>query len=174
MPKEIVGTIACACYENGKRFLGVAKITLPKVEYETFTVKGVALMGSFEVPASCQVKPMRTTVEFIDANSTQVTLSEMTTHLLDFRVLKGGYNPGDGKLVEGKDRYIMRVYPISTEDGDVEEAAQQGTKTEFSVSMYKVVRDGKVMRHIDPVKKIFIDNERGEDKFASARKFLGY
>lgn len=172
--KEIAGTIACACYENGKRFMGVAKYTPPKVEYETFTVKGLGIMGSFEIPAECQVKPMRSKVEFIDSNAAQLRLSEMTTHLIDLRVLKGGYNPADGKLVETKDRYIMRVYPIVTEDGEVAPAAQQGVSTEFAVSMLKVIRDGKVMRHIDPIKGIFIDNERGEDKFASARKFLGY
>lgn len=167
-----VGTIACACYEDGKQFLGVAKITLPDIDHETFTVKGLGLMGSMDLPAACQVKPMRMTINFTDANEAQYRLAEMRPHLLDFRVIKQGYENTSGELVLTDHKYIIQCQPIKTGGGDVEPASPQGASNEFSVTGFKEYRSDKLCRHIDVIKMIYIDNS-GIDRMATIRRMLG-
>lgn len=166
------GTIACACYEDGKQFLGVAKITMPDIEHETFTVKGLGLMGSTELPAYCQVKPMKMTVEFRDANEAQYRLAEVRNHMLDLRVIKQGYDNTSGDLSITDHQYIIQCQPIKTSGGDVEPAKPQGVSGEFAVLSFKEYRAGKLCRHIDVVKMIYEDGS-GVDRFADIRRMLG-
>lgn len=166
------GTIACACYEDGKQFLGVAKITLPDIEFETFNVKGLGLMGSTDVPAYCQVKPMKMTVNFRDANEAQYRLTEVRNHLLDLRVVKQGMDNADAELTITDHQYIIQCQPIKTSGGDIESATQQAVSGEFAVLSLKELRAGKVCRNIDVVKMIYEDGS-GIDRFAKLRKMLG-
>ncbi|MDE6727920.1 MAG: phage major tail tube protein [Oscillospiraceae bacterium] len=166
------GTIACACYEDGNLFLGVAKVTLPDIERETFNIKGLALMGSFDLPATGQVKPMKMTIEFTDANEAQYKLDEERSHLLDLRVLKAGYDNTSAELTRTNHRYLIQCYPIKSSGGTVSPVESQGVSSEHSVTMIKEFRDNKLYRHIDVIKMIYVDSS-GVDRFAEIRKHLG-
>lgn len=167
-----VGTLLCACYEDGKQFLGVAKITLPDLEFETFGVKGLGLMGSMDLPAYGQLKPMKMTINFTDANEAQYRLAELRTHLLDLRVLKGGYDNTTSELTETNHNYIIQCYPTKTTGGDIEPVSSQGASNEFSVTSLKEYRDNKRCRYVDVVKMIYEDGS-GVDRMANRRRMLG-
>lgn len=167
-----VGTISCMCYEDGNQFLGVAKVTLPDVEFETFNVKGLGLMGSMELPALGQVKPLKMTINFNDANEAQYTLAEIRPHNLDLRVLKEGYESTTSELTQTNHQYLIQCYPVKTSGGNIEPVGTQDASNEFSVTSFKEFRNGKLCRYIDVVKMIYEDGS-GVDRFAQIRRMLG-
>lgn len=166
------GTLACACYEDGNLFYGVGEVTLPDIEREVFNIKGLSLMGSFEMPATGQVKPMKMTIKFTDANEALYKLDEERLHLLDLRVLKGGYENTTGALTKTNHRYLIQSYPIKSTGGTTAPVASQGASVEHSVISLKEYRDNKLWRHIDVLKMIDIDAS-GVDRMADIRSALG-
>lgn len=167
-----VGTLNCACYEDGKQFLGVAKIKLPDLEFETFLVKGLGLMGSTELPALGQLKPMKMTIDFTDANEAQYRLAELRAHLLDLRVIKEGYESTTSELTQTDHQYIIQCQPIKAPGGNIEPVSSQEASNEFSVTSLKEYRNGKRCRYIDVIKMIYEDGS-GIDRMANIRRQLG-
>lgn len=166
------GTIACACYEDGNIFLGVAEIGLPDIEFETFNVSGLSLMGSIELPAVGQVKPMKMTVKFTDANEAQYKLAEPRAHLLDLRVRKTGYESTTSELTQTNHRYLIQCFPLKSSGGTIAPVASQGASGEYAVTSIKEFRNDNLCRHIDVIKMIY-DDGSGVDRFAEIRKHLG-
>lgn len=166
------GTIAARVYEDGKHYLGIAEIEMPKVDRERFTVKGLDLMGSAEFPAKSQVKPMTMNIKFRDANDAQYVLAEQRMHLLTLWVHKQGHDDNQGNLVEINHKYIMQVQPLVTGGGTIAPATPQESSDEFAVYMLKEFRNNELVRHIDVINYIFKDSS-GIDRAASIRRGLG-
>ena len=142
---------------------------MPDIEHETFTVKGLGIMGSAEFPACCQVKPMKMGVEFTDANEAQYRLAEIRQHTLDLRVIKQGHESSSGELSITDHQYIILCQPIKTSGGDIAPVSPQGVSGEFAVIGFKEFRARKLCRHIDVVKMIYEDGS-GVDRFAEIRR----
>lgn len=166
------GTIACACYEDGNMFYGVADATLPDIDREVFNIKGLSLMGSFDLPITGQYKPMKMILKFTDANEARYKLDEERLHSLDLRVLKGGYENTTNELTKTNHRYLIQSYPVKSSGGTIAPASSQEATVEHSVISIKEFRDNKLYRHIDVVKMIDVDSS-GIDRFAEIRKHLG-
>lgn len=77
------GTINFAVYEDGKNFLGLAKISLPDLNYKKLTINGAGIPGDVDIPVIGHTDAMSMTIDFVDHQRSQEKLAEMRVHVLD-------------------------------------------------------------------------------------------
>ncbi len=166
------GVINYALYEDGKRFLGTAKITMPDKTSKTFTMNGGGIGGDIEIPVVAARDAMKMKIEFRNANEAAYTLAEERVHLVDLRIIHQNLDYAAGEIGESDHKFVVKIIPLSFSGGDVEPAKPQAVSGEFSVLSIKEYIGDKLVSHIDPVNMIDIDHT-GKDRAASIRIGLG-
>ena len=166
------GVINYALYEDGKRLLGVAKVTMPDKVSKTFTINGAGIGGDIELPVKAARNAMKIKIEFRNANESAYILEENRVHLVDLRVLHQNADYMHGELKETGHKFVLKIIPVSFSGGDIETAKAQPVSGEFSVLSLKEYIEEKLMRHIDPVNMIDVDHT-GKDRAESIRRALG-
>lgn len=166
------GVINYALYENGKRFLGVAKVTMPDKTSKTFTMNGAGIGGDIDIPVVAARDAMKMKIEFRNANEAAYTLAEERVHLVDMRVIHQNLDYSAGELGESNHKFVVKIIPISFSGGDLETAKPQAVSGEFSVLSIKEYIGDKLVSHIDPINMIDIDHT-GKDRAESIRRGLG-
>lgn len=172
MSKQFDGTITGRVYENGTQFMGLAKVTLPDVDFEIFSIKGLGLCGEMERPALGQFKPLTLTLEFWETSSSFYILGDQREHEITLDVAKQVHNLRAGEIPTSGDKYVFRCMPKKRTGGTVENASQQNVSLDFAVAMMKEMIDGKIVQHIDVDNYIFKGYD-GVDRAAPIRKALG-
>lgn len=170
--QQFDGTIAARVYENGTQFMGLAKVTLPDVDYEIFSIKGLGLCGEMERPALSQFKPLTMTLEFWETSSSFYILSDQREHEITLAVAKQAHQLQAGEIPVSGNKYIFRCMPKKRTGGTVEPASQQNVTIDFAVAMMKETIGGKIVQHIDVDNYIF-QGPDGIDRAAPIRKALG-
>lgn len=166
------GVINYALYEDGKRFLGIAKVTMPDKVSKSFTMNGAGIGGDIEIPVVAARDAMKMKIEFRNANEAAYTLAEERVHLVDMRVIHQNLDHKAGELGESDHKFVTKIIPLSFSGGDIEVAKPQPVSGEFSVLSIKEYISNKLVSHIDPVNMIDIDHT-GKDRAASIRRGLG-
>lgn len=169
---ENIGVINYAVYEDGKRFLGIAKITMPNKEAKTFTVNGAGINGDIDIPVIGTRNAMKMTIEFQDMNEAAYVLAEERVHLLDLKVIHQSLDYSGRTVGDENHKYVVKVMPISFSGGDLEPAKPQGVSGEFSVLSIKEYINGKCVSEIDPLNFVDIDHT-GKNRLASIKTGLG-
>lgn len=165
------GTVDFAVYENGKEYLGTAKVTPPTVANKTFTLSGAGLGGDIDIP-SYKKEAMRATLDFTDISDAYYKLSEDRVHLLDLRAVHQNFDPKKGNIGTTPQKMIIEFCPISKNAGTIEPSSPQGTSIEGSVLSLKEYYNGKLVRHIDPARYIDKDST-GKNRLDAVKKALG-
>ncbi|MGN0444247.1 MAG: phage major tail tube protein [Acutalibacteraceae bacterium] len=165
------GIVDFAVYENGKEYLGIAKFTPPSISNKTFTLSGAGLGGDVDIP-SYKKEAMRATLNFTDTSDAFYKLSESRAHLLDLRAVHQNFDPKKGDVGVTSHKYIMEFCPINSNSGDIEPSSPQGTSVEGSVISLKEYYNGKLVRHVDPVRYIDKDSS-GKNRLDAVKNALG-
>lgn len=166
------GVINCEVYEDGKRFLGIARVTLPSLESKKFTMSGLGISGDIDIPVLATRNAMHMSIVFRNDNEGTDTLAEERVHLLDLRVIHQNLDYSEGEIGTTNRKYVVKVFPVSSSGGDIQSASAQEVTNEFSVFSLKKYINGKLARHIDPIN--FIDRDHtGKDRAEAIRKGLG-
>lgn len=166
------GVINAAVYRDGKRLLGIAKITMPDKVSKTFTMNGLGIGGDIDIPVVAARDAMKMKIEFRNANEAAYALAEERMHLVDLRVIHQNLNYSEGEVGESNHKFVVKIFPISFSGGDIETAKPQGVSGEFSVFSIKEYIGDKLVSHIDPVNMIDIDHT-GKDRAEAIRRGLG-
>lgn len=164
------GVINYAVYEDGKRFLGIATVTMPNKENKTFTMNGAGIGGDIDIPVIAARNAMRMSIKFRNANEAAYALAEERVHLIDLRVVH--QNLGAEEIGISNHKFVASIFPVSFSGGELEPAKPQAVSGEFSVFSIKEYIDGKLVSHIDPFNFIDIDHT-GKDRAEEIRKGLG-
>ena len=84
---------------GGKRKLGMADITLPKIKYLTNTMKGAGIGGDIDMPTLGMTSDMDLTIKWRTINTDVAELFAPRAHDLVFRGVHQHYDAATGELV---------------------------------------------------------------------------
>jgi len=145
-----VGTIDFAVYEDGRNFLGLAKIGLPDFSSKKLNVNGAGIPGDVDIPVIGHLDAMTMTIDFVDHQESQEKLAEMRVHVLDLRVAKQQFDKVAGKLAIDDHKYVVKVIPVSKTSGELAPASAQTTSNTYSCLYFAEYIKGKLIRKHDP------------------------
>ena len=156
---------------EGKRSLGMADITLPKIEYKTATLSGAGIGGEIEMPTPGQVGSMEIEINWRTINEENAKLLAIRAHDLEFRGANENYDAGTGEIITEAVKVNVRALPKKGDLGTLKPADHTGTKSTMEVIYLKETIDGKRVIEIDKMNYIhYVD---GTDYMAPVRKALG-
>ena len=156
---------------EGKRSLGMADITLPKIEYKTATLSGAGIGGEIEMPTPGQVGSMEIEINWRTINEENAKLLAIRAHDLEFRGANENYDAGTGEIVIQAVKVNVRCLPKTGEIGSLKPAPNTDTKNTMEVLYLKVEVDDKKTIEIDKLNYIhYVD---GTDYLAGVRNALG-
>lgn len=165
------GVINYAVYENGKRYLGIAEVTLPDFEKPVFNVSGPGIGGEVDIPVLGYFNAITVGINFRHANEASYELMEERAHTIVIMQLDQNYDNEAGIINTNKRKRILKILPKKSGGGSLKPASPQAVTGEFSVLYYSDIIDGKVMTEIDPANCKCIIN--GKDYAAEIRTGLG-
>ena len=166
------GVINYAIYENGSRYIGIAKVTMPDKNNKTFTVNGAAIAGDLELPVIGKHDAMKMTINFTDVTESAYILAEERIHIVEIRVVHENIDPTASVLGISKHKYVAEIIPLLLNGGNLESASPQAVSGEYSVLSWKEYIDDKLVDDTDPFRFRDVDHT-GTDRLAEVRSFLG-
>ena len=158
-------------YEGKTNFVGVAKATLPNINFITQTITGAGISGNIEAVLTGMVDTMDLSLEFRSATDAAVKLMKPVKHNVELRVAEQYWNTTKQKKEVMADKYVFVIMPKNFTPGAVAPASAADTSGEYSVYYYAGYKDDKQLWEIDPWNYKCTIN--GTDYMASVRKALG-
>lgn len=160
-----------AVYENGKEYIGLAKATLPEMNWLTQVISGAGIAGNLEAVILGHIEAMTLTLDFRTPNSSAAELSAPRRHNIDLRIAQQDEETTSADLIVRSHKHVFVVIPKSYKPGTVAPASPSDGSGEYAVHYWAEYIDGVKVREIDPVNtKCEID---GVDYLAPVRKALG-
>lgn len=164
-------TINFAIYEDGKEFLGMAKVTLPDLTALTQSVSGAGIGGNMDAIIIGHYDAMTLGLNFRTTTEASISLAQPRRHNLDLRVAQQDYDTVGGALTVRKVKHVFVVVPKSTKGGTVAPASPTDGSGEYAVYYWAAYIDGKKKLEIDQANLICLID--GVDYLAEVRKALG-
>ncbi len=171
MPMQPEAYIDFEVYENAINFVGVAKATLPNINFLTQQITGAGIAGNIEAVLTGMVDAMSLLLQFRSATDAAISLLKPIKHNIDLRVAEQYWNTVSSAKTVQADKYVMTVMPKSFSPGTVAPASAADTSGEYSVYYYAGYKEGKKLWEIDPWN--YICNIGGIDYMQDVRKALG-
>lgn len=156
---------------GGKRKLGMADITLPKIKYLTNIMKGAGIGGDIDMPTLGMTSDMDLTIKWRTINTDVAELFAPRAHDLVFRGANQHYDAATGELVTDSIRINVRVLPKEMDVGKLDPASQTDSTNQMSVLYFQEKINDKKKIEIDKLNYIFCVD--GVDYFAPVRAALG-
>lgn len=158
-------------YEGKTNFVGVAKATLPNINFLTQTITGAGISGNIEAVLTGMVDTMNLSLEFRSATDAAVKLMTPKKHNVELRVAEQYWNTTKQAKEVMADKYVLVIMPKNFTPGAVAPASAADTSGEYSVYYFAGYKDGKQLWEIDPWNYKCTIN--GKDYMADVRKALG-
>lgn len=165
------GVINFAVYEDRTEFVGMAKVTLPDINFLTQTISGAGIGGNVEAVLAGMVENMTVGMSFNSCTDQAIKLAEPRRHNIDLRIAQNVEDTVAGTIKPGDEKHVMVVIPKSTKLGTVAPASSMDASGEYACRYWAAYIDGKKMIEIDPLNNICYIN--GTDYLADVRKALG-
>ncbi|MBE5809223.1 MAG: phage tail protein [Clostridiales bacterium] len=171
MAKQPEAYIDFEVYEGKTNYMGIARATLPNINYLTQQITGAGIAGNVEAVLTGMVDAMSLTLEFRSATDAAVTLMKPVKHEIDLRVAEQYWDTVKQAKQILADKYVMTVVPKNFSPGSIAPASAADTSSEYSVYYYAGFKNNKKLWEIDPFN--YICNVGGKDYMADVRKALG-
>lgn len=168
---QAAGYFNLEIYEDSVNLLGVAKVTLPPIQYLTTAISGAGMMGTMNVPMMGMVDSMTMGINFLTITQGATALAAPKKHQLDMRVAEEYWNVEQAEAGTWADKFVVVCQPKSLTPGTVAPFTAADVSGEYEVYYYAAYRDGVQLWEIDKRNmKCVID---GVDYMADVRKALG-
>lgn len=139
-----------AVYKNSKELIGIAKASLPAINFFTQTVQGAGVGGAVESVLAGVVQAMELRLDFLSALDGARELAAPVKHQIDLRVAEQYWDTTKAAKKLVADKYVMNVVPKNTNPGEVAPASTAQTSGTYSVIYYAAYRDRELLWEIDP------------------------
>lgn len=159
-------------YGDGNRLLGITTVTLPSVEYLSDTIKGPGILGEMDMPAMGMPGSMECEIEWrtIHADFTSYIHNKNGVSF-EFWGDNQEYDAGTNTWRHVGVRVAVTGIVKSAEFGNMEVAAESGSKITLELNRLKVTIGGKEKLLIDKFSKVY--SVDGVDLYAEVRANLG-
>lgn len=145
--------------------VGMAKTTLPKIEFNKETFTGYGIMGSIKKGAKGDVKEMTCSLEFMN----------MTQEHFDALDPYGKYITIRGSVQKGATTQAVKAVIFAEADsydpGNLEKGKKMDTKLEVSTTYYYLEIDGEPQIEIDQINDVF--KIKGVEKRLKVKQDVG-
>ncbi len=161
---------AAVVYLEGRELVGVADVELPKVEFDSESLKGFGIAGEVDVPNPAAIKPMETKLKFRTVTDQFTKLSAPQT--TEIEILGSIQDVAPDKTIKTRQiRAFMKVAPKGASPGKLEQSKPMDSELTLSVFAYKLEVDGRMLIEVDPIAMKCTIN--GVDYLQETRKNLG-
>lgn len=167
--EEVV--IGYRIYEDATEYRGIAKVTLPDIEFYTTTISGAGIAGEYEEAIMGHMKAMRMNMDFTNFGENAMALATPVDHTIDLREVQQARNMTAGKVEVIPVKHVAVVRPVKMSLGALETATPSNASGEYTVSYYARYVGGKKTIELDPLGYICMIN--GVDYLAPVRKAMG-
>lgn len=171
MSQQAAAYINLEIYEDSVNLLGIAKVTLPDIEFPTVSINGAGMMGTMDVPLIGMVNAMTVTINFLTMTQAAAKLAAPKKHLLDMRVSEEYWDVEQAEADQWADKYVMLTQTKKFSPGTVAPMSAADSSGEYSVYYYAAYREGKQLWEIDKRNMRCIIG--GVDYMANVRRALG-
>ncbi len=169
--KTISVLTAFKIYDAGNSLVGVADVTLPKIEFEKLEQMGAGIAGSFEQAIPGHTKPMSASINFHSLTDRSSSLLNPSPKQITVRGSLQETDTASGVVSDIPLVVKMTTTPVSGDLGKISPGSKMDTKYDVNVQYLKVDRDGKNVIEIDPANmKCKID---GVDVLEQVRANIG-
>jgi len=158
-------------YEDKTNFIGIAKATLPNVNFLTQQITGAGIAGNVEAVLIGMVDAMTLGLEFRSATDAAVKLMKPEKHKIELRVAEQYWNTTKREKEIMADKYVCIVMPKNFSPGSVAPASAADASGEYSVYYYAGYKDKNPLWEIDPFN--YICKIGNKDYMKPVRKALG-
>lgn len=163
--------INCEVYKGKTNYLGIAKITMPKLAFLTQTMSGVGIAGNVEAVLIGQMDTMGMTIEFRNFTEEALSLAGPEISTLELFVATQYEDPAKRSIAVKSIKHIVDVIPKSLDGGSVAPASTGDPSGEYAVRYWATYIDGQRTMELDPFNSICFIN--GVDYLEPVRKALG-
>ena len=156
--------------DNNNKFLGMATVDLPDIQYKKATLSGLGIAGSVNVP-TLGIEPLEATIHFTAPTPDVYKLSKPKTHRIEIRSSVRHPNTATHEYRPVQDRYVLVMEPTGLKLGSIKTAEEQGL--EIPITLYSLTgyHGEERILMLDPLNMIWeVD---GEDCLKEVREQLG-
>lgn len=168
IPEKLINFRA---YNDGNDMLGIVDITLPKINFQTESVKGAGIAGEVDSPTIGQTKPLDVGLNWRTINQNLLELSAPGSHHLDCRGAIQEYDAATGEYKVSKCRLVIMGHSKGLELGKMEPSVNMGSNTTLEVVYLKLIVNDVEFLEID--KYNYIYKVMGTDYMGDVRTALG-
>jgi len=168
IPAQLIGFMG---YENGKRLLGKADVTLPDISFVTESMKGAGVPGEIDLPTIGLTQSMTVTINWRALIENNLSFSAPKAYHLTFMGSQQMVDETTGSLETKAINCVMKAYPKKLGLGKLDTGTSMGASGEFEVVYLKVSIAGKEILEIDKWNYIYKVN--GTDYLAKVRQDMG-
>lgn len=158
-------------YQDGHDLIGVADVTLPKLEAMTETVKGAGVAGEVDSPVIGHYNSMELELNWRTLEKPNVMLASPKGVHLDLRGAQQVYDSTKGVYMVKPVKAVIQGIPKSTELGKLDVGTTSDTKNTIEVNYLKVTINKETVLELD--KYNYICNIGGTDFLTDVREALG-
>lgn len=158
-------------YEDNVNLLGIAKVSLPDINFKTVTISGAGMGGDLEIPLIGMLENMTMGINFLSVTDAAISLMAPRKHQLDLRVAEQYWNVEQAESGFWGEKYVVIAMPKSIKPGTIAPASAAEVSGEFDVYYYAAYQKGKQLWEID--KRNLKCVVGGVDYTAELRKALG-
>lgn len=120
-------------YNEGTRFLGMATVDLPELNFKTNTLNGPGIMGDLDFPGLGHTENLEITLHWRTINTDLIELAEQKAHDITLRGSQQNYDQAGKKIASEAVRIDFRGLPKGATLGKFEHVEQTDSESLFEV-----------------------------------------
>ena len=134
---------------SGKRLVGIADVTLPKLENLSDTLKGSGIFGEIDMPVQAHFKPYTVMLKWLTICDSSIFATIQDGAQLDAWAAHQFHDSGTNKIIHQGWRYIMGTAPRGFNFGKLEVGTKGDGESEYELISLRCLKDDKIMLEID-------------------------
>ncbi|MEW5725969.1 MAG: phage major tail tube protein [Thermodesulfobacteriota bacterium] len=159
-------------YQDGSTdLLGVADVTLPKLEFMKENITGSGIAGEVEMPVAGHVGPMSLSLKWRVVTPNLIRLATPEAQNLALYGAIQFFDAGLGQILTRECRLSVRAMPKNVNLGKLEQGKMMDSETELEILSLRLYLDKVERLHVDKFNFIFAVD--GLDWLAAERQALG-
>jgi phage tail tube protein FII len=136
-------------FKDGKRLIGLADVTLPKLENLKDTLKGSGIFGEIDMPVQAHFSSYTVVLKWLTIVDAAVFATIQDGAQLDAWAAHQLHDSGTNKIIHEGWRYVMGTAPKAFNLGKLEVGTKGEAESEYELISLRAIRNDQIMLEID-------------------------